>query len=88
MALPCDIPQTRLEDFPLAAVDHHRDRRGNIIPGDQTQVTRHRLGAVQKCVVKVDVDDRSRRFELVRERLRPLRHSFHHESDARTYGCQ
>ncbi len=52
------VAKARFDDFPLAAVDHHRDRCGNVITGDQPQIAGHRFGAVQQGVIKVDVDDR------------------------------
>ncbi len=59
------VAQTRFDDFPLAAVDHHRDRRGNVITGDQTQEARHRFDAIEQRVVKVDVDNRRAVFDLL-----------------------
>ena len=57
--------ESRFDDFPARAVDHHRNGADVGFARDQTQVSGHRFDAVQQRVVHVDVDDGGSALDLV-----------------------
>ena len=57
--------QAGLDHAPFGAVDHHRNARDVGLGGDALQERRHRLLAVEQCLVDVDVDDLRAVLDLV-----------------------
>ena len=53
-----NVLQPCQEDFPFRRVDHDRYRSGDTITGNESQIPRHGLSAIEQRIVHVDVDDR------------------------------
>ena len=57
--------QSSLKDFPLRTVDHDWDRADVGFARDESQVLRHRFGAIQERIIHVDIDDARTALHLI-----------------------
>ena len=64
-ALALHALESRLDDLPLRAVDHHRDTGDVGLAGDQVEQAGHRLEPVEHPLIEVDVDQVGAPIDLV-----------------------